>query len=556
MKYRSLSFHRATIPDPELIERGARVGFNDITFQTELGGTVKAAERFAERAAEEGYFDLADEYDMTTTLWAHEFDNYDPSWGPIALDNRTLWERLAERYDRLLSEVVPELDYLALTLVESDYWATDTPLVEKLVDTVHRACRDADTTLIFRTFVRKPEESRSLADAVPSFPDDVVVMNKYVPQDWYVRNVKHPLIGAFDDRTEFVEIDLANEYARLGHLSNCFTDEIAEHVDHWEDNDVDGVAARVYRDNSVYREGLPEGRRSAWRHDVLNEPEEANLWALGRLTSGEEADLDEIWREYAEHAFGEAAAETMIDVLRPTGDVVEEAFFVKDLNFGTVKWNGVSRARIEEGRIPAHRTMMGFWHHSIYAREFDDERAASQLMINPFARKTSRWFWDESYEPTYHRIRKGHPDVIARKEAAYADALETADRSLDLLESVADELEGGRYDLLEFKLEENRYNLVTMCEMELAWLKASNRLYLAEDDERDAMEREMKSHLANLEELIGRYGESVEAEWQGDVYYKERGEYVDIVGFLHEFRRHWQLDDYRMFSDAFPAEGR
>ena len=137
------------------------------------------------------------------------------------------------------------------------------------------------------------------------------------------------------------------------------------------------------------------------------------------------------------------------------------------------------------------------------------ETAEEFLLVSPFGRKASQWRFDESAVPDYHRTRKGHPDVIAAKEAGYESALETAAECLDAVDEAEPHLPDDAYEYFRFKLEENEFHLRAMSEMQLAWLKASNRIYYEGTDRAwpDAT-AEMRGHLATLETLCDRYDES------------------------------------------------
>lgn len=542
MDYRSLSFHGWGI-NPDLIRRGAELGFNDVTIQTE-GGTVEELAEIREVGHEEGYFELAEELGMTVTVWVHEFEDYDGSWGPVALDNDTLWEAIAERYARVLGEHLPEVDYLALVVSECQIEVHEPPILERLVRTINEQCRRTDTTLVLRTFHRHPDELERIAEAIDRLPGDVAVQNKNAPQDFHVRSVPHPLIGAVGDRTEFVEVDLANEYYRQEHVAACLTDDFAEQFEYWAEQGVDGFAARVSRRGRGWRQKTAKSF-----HDVLGEPEEANLWTLGRLaTEGVDGvDLDDLWREFAADLYGEAAAEQMVSALRPTGDVIAEGLCVGDFHFGKTKWNGILPQ--SAGGVPALRTMRGYAQNSYRAREYDDATAEHFLLTSPFGRKASQWRFDQSAVPDYHRTRTGHPSVVEAKEAAYAEALETARECLDAVDAAAPHLPAGAHEYVRFKLEENEFHLRAMSEMQLAWLKASNQLYFEGTQEAwpDAA-AEVREHLAELEGLCERYGESFSGEWRGESHSLERGAYIDIPGFVYEFQRHWGIEEYESFA--------
>jgi hypothetical protein len=174
----------------------------------------------------------------------------------------------------------------------------------------------------------------------------------------------------------------------------------------------------------------------------------------------------------------------------------------------------------------------------------DEEDEHSGLWTNPFHSNWSVFRWDMSYLPEYRKIRKGSQDIINNKMESYKKALYLADKSLELIDTVKDSLPPGAYDFFKFKLEENTFHLTAMCEMELAWLKASNNAYYCKaGDEKYKISCELSEHLTNLGQMTERYNESVECVWKGKHYTLRRGVYLDIPGFLAEFRRYWNINE-------------
>ena len=79
--------------------------------------------------------------------------------------------------------------------------------------------------------------------------------------------------------------------------------------------------------------------------------------------------------------------------------------------------------------------------------------------------------------------------------------------------------------------------------MEMAWLKASNALYFCQTEgEKEAKRQEVEGHLTALGVLNRRSVESIQVTWQGIDYYFRRGEYINIPGFIDEFRRYWDME--------------
>ena len=110
MKYRSISSHRGTI-DPQVIDLAAKLGYNDVCFQVE-GKQQLMLRELRDRWDRSRLPERIHGHDMTISVWVHEFEDIDPAWGPLELGNETLWAQLEQRYRHLLTEFLPEIDWL------------------------------------------------------------------------------------------------------------------------------------------------------------------------------------------------------------------------------------------------------------------------------------------------------------------------------------------------------------------------------------------------------------------------------------------------------------
>ncbi len=108
---------------------------------------------------------------MKVSLWIHELEDLPKDIGPIALDNEALWKLLDERYAWVLGELLPDIDKVVLTVVESAIRITDAALMRKLVDVINAQCRKHKVELVVRTFVRHPEEYAGVMTVVKGLPE-------------------------------------------------------------------------------------------------------------------------------------------------------------------------------------------------------------------------------------------------------------------------------------------------------------------------------------------------------------------------------------------------
>ncbi len=138
-----------------------------------------------------------------SSLWVHEFMDYDESWGERRLDNQVLWQGLAERYDQYLTELFPEIDYLVLTTTETQHRiAPGDPLLAKVITVLDAACKRHGKRLIYRNFRHGPDwlKDQHYENLLAEIPTSVILQSKTVVQDFHMRGVLHPLIGMASKR--------------------------------------------------------------------------------------------------------------------------------------------------------------------------------------------------------------------------------------------------------------------------------------------------------------------------------------------------------------------
>ena len=474
----------------ELVRLAAGLGFNDVTIQTERA-TVAKLEDLRRWADETGNFKFIKEQGMTISVWVHEFCELPPDIGKPTLENEKLWNLERERYRRMC-QLLPEVDYFVLTVVESDVRVTDDPaMLTKLVTLVNEECRKANKKLIYRTFQWHVEEAEVMKRSMDSLPKDVIVMSKCVPQDWHLRGENDIFIGQAGQRDQYIEFDIAGEYNKLTHVACAFTDVLKRQLDYARKNSCDGFAVRVDR----------------YGASCYGQAQEANLWFLGLYGSGRCDDEQKIWRRCATELFGSKAAPAMIEALYPSGDVVAEAICVEQESFG-------------------------------YSR---DVLPAARKMENPFDVLHSPAKWDKSLEPIYQKIITGDPEIIQRKATAFEEHLASTDRSLRLVDSVKDELPPGAYSFFRWKLEENRFLLEMFCNMELGWLKDQRMRRASDPREKKVLEEQVQTHLKTFRQLYdSQSSKTLKVTWRGVTHSLRRGSYHKWLQWLKRFEDYHQ----------------
>ena len=445
LPYRIVSFHRGRA-DKNLIRLAAQLGFNGVQFQIE-GSNESGIKDFAARDQKEHLIDFCHSLGMQVTVWVHEISDL-PSWsspaypGTVSVDNEKVWALIDKRYEWILGQALPNIDGLVLTTVETQFKATDTPLLLKLVNLIDQKCRQHGKTLIVRTFVWLPDELEGVMGAVKRIPDDIVIMCKAVPQDWQMRGGNAAEIGAVGDHPQIVEYDVAGEYFLLNNVANCMVDRLKTQFDYGLTKNVRGICVRVDRlDGS-----LPTDRDNG---SVLFEPNEVNLWALGLLAAGATSDPEEIWKRWAAYRYGEKAAPAVIAALKPTSEVVAEMLSVGPFTYGDTRGTLLKGAPSYYVPLP-YTDLMG-------------ELSSSNL-------NWQMWRWDPQSLPIRMKIDNGDPLFIDELRKQKTAALEIAIQCLADLERAKPLLPVNEYQILYTKLLSNKVQLEYRTQAALAAL--------------------------------------------------------------------------------------
>ena len=439
LRYRIVSFHRGRA-DKNLIRLAAQLGFNGVQFQIE-GSNEEGIKDFAARDQKEHLIDFCHALGMQVTVWVHEISDL-PTWrspaypGTISVDNEKVWALIDKRYEWILGQALPAIDGLVLTTVETQFKATDTPLMLKLVNLIDQKCRQHGKTLIVRTFVWLPNELEGVMGAVKRMPDDIVIMSKAVPQDWQMRAGNAAEIGAVGDHPQIVEYDAAGEYFLLNNVANCMVDRLKAQFDYGLTKNVRGICVRVDRQDA----SLPTDRENG---SLLFEPNEVNLWTLGMLAAGAADDTADIWKRWAAYRYGDQAAPAVIAALKRTSEVVAEMLSVGPFTYGD------TRGPLLKG-APSYTV----------ALPYDDI----------FSQNWQMWRWDESYVPTLTKVNDGDPVFIDELRKQKAAALEAANQCLANLAQARPLLPAKEYEILYTRLLTNKVQLEFRTQAALAAL--------------------------------------------------------------------------------------
>jgi hypothetical protein len=504
LEYRIVSFHRGRA-DKQLIRLAAQLGFNGVQFQIE-GSTLDGIKDFAKRDAQEHLVDFCHSLGMKVTIWVHELSDLPapslPEWlGPVTVDNPALWATLDDRYETMLRDTIPNVDGLCLTVVETQIRATDTAVMLKLVNLLQTKCSKYNKTLMVRTFVWYRNEFDNVMAAVNQFPKDMVVMSKCVPQDWNLRGIFASEIGAVGGRPQIIEYDVAGEYFRRNFVANCMPELLKKNFDYGLDHHVSGICVRVDREDD----------------NVLEQPNELNLWTLAMLADGATNNLDEIWNAWATNRYGAAAASGVIAALKPTGAVVEEMLSIGPFMYGDTR----------------------------YFPLLGDE--------DIFGQHHQNFWWDEKFEPIHQRAEIGNREFTEKVGAGKLAATGLAEQCLLNLEKVKDQLAPQDYAILHTRLLTNKVQLQFRAPMVMAVMHYRRLYYSNSDAERKEMDLAMQRDLAQVRAAVEPiYPMPQQIDWLGR---KWNVGVPDDVPRAQIFAWAYAMDLLRQGIDPRPAAG-
>jgi hypothetical protein len=452
LQYRIVSFHKGKA-DKRLIKLAAELGFNGVQLQIE-GSTVDGLIALKEYDKKEHIIDYCHSLGMQVTVWVHELSDVPAPWmpesmGPVTPDNAALWSYLDTRYEWLFDKVLPNIDGLCLTVVETEIRVTDPRAMAKLVDVVRKVCDRHHKTLQVRTFVWYPDEFAGVLEAVKQMPADTVIMSKCVPQDWNIRGVDASEIGNVGGKAQIEEFDICGEYFLRNYVANCMVPLLKRQFDYGIAHHISGICVRVDRDDNT----------------ILDEPNEVNLWAMGMFAGGATDSIDDVWKAWATNRFGPTAAPAVTRALKPTNDVVAEILSLGPFAFGDTR------------KFPP----------------LGDEDFFGQLHQN--------YWWDSSYEPLHEKGELGDPDFTQQVWAGKQRALHEADQCLANLEDARPLLTWQDYDILKTRLLTNKVQLQFRTWMAMADLHYRRLISVDDEAERDKMDQAMQDDLRQLREV-------------------------------------------------------
>lgn len=254
------------------------------------------------------------------------------------LDDPRFWTYEREQYQTVFRKC-PNIDGIALSFGDACHYhiyndnqvssaMTPSERLLQYIETVWEVCDSLGKTL----YVRDWAGSGATVEAIMRAPAGVRVMTKSDIGDWQQTDPHNPLLGAFGDRHQIVEMDLCGEYLGRSWVHWGAPEYVAYRLRHALSRGVKGAVGRVDAfDLGHHLEALPYGvPSSVGGTHALGTPNDVNIFAFCRLLENPDADPEGLWQEWAAARFGERAAPYVVSALRRSFEIADTVLWSRD----------------------------------------------------------------------------------------------------------------------------------------------------------------------------------------------------------------------------------
>ena len=239
----------------------------------------------------------------------------------LNLDNPSFWEWFREDYRQMMA-LLPDIDGLVLTFIEtgaraeSQFSAKLKTPAEKLAMVINNVAEvvigELSKKMIIRTFAYNDSEYRNIADCIDLLAwDEIVLMMKETPHDFFLTHPNNPLAGKFD-RPALIEFDLGNEFNGQSIVANTWPEYVINRwLDLSEKRNVIGYVGRVDRFKTT---------------KIIDKPSEILAQALYMAGKGI-TDPEEVYDAFIIHEYGEKALPHVKAAFRSSFDIITSSLY-------------------------------------------------------------------------------------------------------------------------------------------------------------------------------------------------------------------------------------
>ncbi len=259
-------------------------------------------------------------YGIEVVMWHHEFviqDELCAAYPGMCADDSLMFSSdlffqwLESKYDEFFQGPGAQIDGIVLTTVEGNVHLVDfgEELIFRTLDMARDKCNQYGKKLIFRTFGWDDPQETALANVANRLPDDIWMMHKHIPMDWCDAFPHNPNLQRVRGKKSLLETELAGEQRGRSGLPVWVGDYFKYRLRNAMPTGILGATGRITHGNGLHM------------HDPVYggsfNPCTCNLFTFSRLCWNPEADVEQLYMEYAEDHYGRQAAAHVVDAFRP-----------------------------------------------------------------------------------------------------------------------------------------------------------------------------------------------------------------------------------------------
>jgi len=245
----------------------------------------------------------------------------------LNLDNPEFWEWFKNDYREMLT-MIPGINGIILTFIETgaraeDQYSEENPdayaklarVINNLADVV---AGEYNMSLYLRTFAYTPDEYEVIAGCFDHLRhDDLKIMIKETPHDFFLTHPNNPLAGTIDMPT-IIEFDCGNEYNGQGIILNTWPDHIlARARDLLNRPNVIGYVARTDRYGKT---------------GVVNQPAEIQLTALNAYVNDTTTTGNDVYQQFILNKYGPELIELIQPIFERSKDIITSSLYTLGTN--------------------------------------------------------------------------------------------------------------------------------------------------------------------------------------------------------------------------------
>lgn len=210
-------------------------------------------------------------------------------------------------------------------------WYTD------MISAMYRPIKARGKTLCIRDFTRFSKEQNVLSQAIGNCADDIVIVMKNTPHDFYPTFPHNTKIGTVGERPQWIEYDTWGQFWGTGFFPASVVEDIKYRLEHCHKNNVSGVQLRCDWENMT-------------ETATFNSLNMVNTIAGAMLTRDLDTDVEDIYREWA-YNYGLLSPLKPCSFDRKPETISKNADYKKLRDFMRASWEVMVKAAWIRGHV-------------------------------------------------------------------------------------------------------------------------------------------------------------------------------------------------------------